>query len=249
MWQLLPPTALLLVVSADLEAADPSKAVVSLDPPWYRLLQQDKVTLKCQGTYLPGENSTQWWHNDNATSVETSSYFIASAKTTDSGEYRCKTGLSTLSDPVKLKVYADWLVLQAVKSEFQEGERIELRCHTWKNKPVHKVTYLQNGTGRKFSHQNTMFHIPKATYSHSGTYFCRGLIGNKNVSSVSLNITVKGVAIPSISPFFPPWHQIAFCLLMALLFAVDTGLYLSVRKLSLRLMKPQIEMELEPSDK
>lgn len=39
-----------------------------------------------------------------------------------------------------------------------------------------------------------------------------------------------GPAVSSISPLFPPWPQIAFCLVMGLLFAVDTGLYFSVQR-------------------
>ncbi|XP_047420864.1 low affinity immunoglobulin gamma Fc region receptor III-A-like isoform X4 [Sciurus carolinensis] len=185
MGQLLPLTTLLLLVSASMQAADLPKAVVFLDPPWVRVLQEDNVTLKCQGAHPSGHNSTQWLHNGNLISSQASSYFIASARVEDSGEYRCQTGLSMLSDPVQLDVHTGWLLLQAPKRVFQEGETIRLRCHSWRNKAVHKVTYLQDG---------------------------------------------KGPAFPSTSPVFPPWHQIAFCLIMGLLFAVDTGLYFSVQR-------------------
>ncbi|KAM6217244.1 low affinity immunoglobulin gamma Fc region receptor III-A-like [Rhynchocyon petersi] len=186
MWQLLPPMALLFI-------GDLPKAVLSLDPPWYRVLEKDNVTLKCQGTNSPGKNDTEWWHNGTLISDQTSSYLITSASKKDSGEYKCKTGLSTLSDPVQLEVHTGWLLLQVLKLEFQEGEKIMLRCHSWKNKPVHKVTYLQDGRGKKYFHYNSNLYIPKATYEDSGSYFCRGLIGSKNISSESVNITVKGV--------------------------------------------------------
>ena len=86
-------------------SADLPKAVVLLDPQWDRVLKDDHVTLKCQGDYPPGDNSTQWWHNGTLISNQASSYFITRAKVEDSGDYKCQTGLSTLSDPVKLKVY------------------------------------------------------------------------------------------------------------------------------------------------
>lgn len=35
---------------------------------------------------------------------------------------------------------------------------------------------------------------------------------------------------PAILLIFPPWYQITFCLVMALLFAVDTELYFSVQR-------------------
>lgn len=91
-------------------SADLPKAVVFLDPPWVRVLQEDHVTLKCQGAHPPGDNSTRWLHNGTLISSQASSYFIAAATVENSGEYRCQTGLSTLSDPVQLDVHTGKLV-------------------------------------------------------------------------------------------------------------------------------------------
>ncbi|XP_002809929.2 low affinity immunoglobulin gamma Fc region receptor III-A isoform X1 [Pongo abelii] len=231
MWQLLLPTALLLLVSAGMQTEDLPKAVVFLQPQWYRVLEEDSVTLKCQGAYSSEDNSTQWFHDESLISSQASSYFIAAAGIKDSGEYRCQTSLSTLSDPVQLEVHTGWLLLQAPRWVFKEEDSIHLRCHSWKNKALHKVTYLQNGKGRKYFHQNSDFYIPKATLKDSGSYFCRGLLGNKNVSSETLNITItQGLAVSTASSFFPPGYQVSFCLVMVLLFAVDTGLYFSVKR-------------------
>ncbi|XP_025218185.1 low affinity immunoglobulin gamma Fc region receptor III isoform X8 [Theropithecus gelada] len=128
-----------------MRAEDLPKAVVFLEPQWYRVLEKDSVTLKCQGAYSPEDNSTRWFHNESLISSQTSSYFIAAARVNNSGEYRCQTSLSTLSDPVQLEVHID-------------------------------------------------------------------------------------LAVSSISSFFPPGYQVSFCLVMVLLFAVDTGLYFSVKK-------------------
>ncbi|XP_007123153.1 low affinity immunoglobulin gamma Fc region receptor III-A isoform X4 [Physeter macrocephalus] len=223
MWQLLPPTALLLL--------DLPKAVVLLDPQWDRVLTNDHVTLKCQGDYPLGDNSTQWWHNGTLISNQASSYFITNAKVEDSGDYKCQTSLSTRSDPVKLKVYMGWLLLQAPRWVVKEGEPIQLKCHSWKKTTVENVQYFQNGKGKKFSYQNSDFYIREAKLEHSGSYFCRGLIGSKNESSEAMNVTVQGQGSPpSSSSFFLPWHQITFILVMGLLFAVDTGLYFSVKR-------------------
>lgn len=88
---------------------DHPKAMVSLHPQWDRVLGNDSVTLTCQGAHPPGDNSTQWFHNGSSLSNQTSSYVIAAARAEDSGEYRCRTGLSGLSDPVRLEVHAgEW---------------------------------------------------------------------------------------------------------------------------------------------
>ncbi|KAI5946210.1 Low affinity immunoglobulin gamma Fc region receptor III-A [Manis javanica] len=236
MGQLLPPMSLLLLVVAGMRAADLQKAKLLLDPIWDRVLRRDSVTLKCQGAHPTGNSSTtQWWHNDSLIPNEAPSYFIAAAEAPDSGEYRCQTGLSALSDPVRLDVHTSWLLLQAPQWVFQEGDPIRLRCHSWMNRTMHKVQYFQNGIGRMFFHNNSEFHIPKAALKHSGSYFCRGIIGTKNESSEAVNITVQ--ATSSISAFFLPWHQVMFCLVMGLLFAVDTGLYFSVQRDLRRLVK------------
>ncbi|KAK2509299.1 hypothetical protein MC885_009686 [Smutsia gigantea] len=190
MWQLPPPMSLLLLVAAGMRA-DLPKAMLLLDPIWNRVLRMDRVTLKCEGAHPAGNSSTHWWHNDSLLSNKAPSYFIPAAKDTDSGDYRCQTGLSALSDPVQLDVHPDWLLLQASQWVYQEGDTIWLRCHSWKNTPVRKVQYFQDGIGRMFFHNNSEFHIPKAARKHSGSYFCRGIIGKKNESSEAVNITVQ----------------------------------------------------------
>ncbi|XP_020730672.2 low affinity immunoglobulin gamma Fc region receptor III-A-like isoform X2 [Odocoileus virginianus] len=231
MWQLLPPAAWLLLVSADIRA-DFSKAVVDLDPVWDRVLKNDSVTLKCKGTYPVEDNSTKWWHNGTLTSKQTSSYLIENAQVEDSGEYNCQTGLSAPSNPVKLEVHEGWLLLQTPQRVVNAGKPIHLKCHSWKNTTVVKVQYFQNGRGKKFFRQNSDFRIPEAQLEHSGSYFCRGIIGTKNESSESVQITVVQDVKSSqtVSSFFPPWHQITFCLVMGLLFAVDTWLYFSAQR-------------------
>ncbi|XP_019568545.2 low affinity immunoglobulin gamma Fc region receptor III-A isoform X1 [Rhinolophus sinicus] len=229
MCRLLPPVALLLLTSADTRAADLPKAVVSLDPKWDRLLEKDNVTLQCRGAYPKEDNSTRWLHNGKPLPGQSSTYVIADARVKDSGNYSCQTASFTLSDPVQLKVHADWLVLQAARWVLQEGEPLQLRCHSWKNIRVGKVQYFRNGRGQQFSHKNSEFHIQYTKRAHSGSYFCRGIIGKQNVSSEAVNVTVQGVAVPAVSPFLLLW-QMAFCLVMGLLFAVDTRLYFSVQK-------------------
>lgn len=75
-----------------------------LDPPWDRVLQEDRVTLKCQGVPPAANSSIQWLHNGSLISSHTPTYTIRSARAEDSGEYRCGSNISSLSDPVQLQV-------------------------------------------------------------------------------------------------------------------------------------------------
>ncbi|XP_038204550.1 low affinity immunoglobulin gamma Fc region receptor IV-like [Arvicola amphibius] len=244
------PTALLLIVSSGIRAGF-QKAVVILDPKWVRVLEDDSVTLRCQAPYSPEDNSTKWFHNGSLIPHQHATYVISTARVKDSGEYKCQTALSTLSDPVNLEVRTGWLLLQTTqRPEFQEGDSIRLNCHSWKNRPVYKVTYLQNGKGKKYFHQNSELYIPNAMQNHSGSYFCRGIIGRNNKSSEALRIIVRGPISSSTSLL---WPQITFCLLIGLLFAVDTVLYFSVQRGLRRPVadyeEPELHWSKEPEDK
>lgn len=243
-------TALLLIVSSGIRAGF-QKAVVILDPKWVRVLKDDSVTLRCQATSSPGDNSTKWFHNGSLIPHQYATYVISTARVEDSGEYKCQTALSMLSDPVNLEVHVGWLLLQTTqRPEFQEGDPIWLNCHSWQSRPLYKVTYLQNGKGKKYFHQNSELYIPKATQNHSGSYFCRGIIGRNNKSSEALRIIVRD---PISSSTSPPWPRITFCLLTGLLFAVDTVLCFSVQRDLRRSVadyeEPELHWSKEPEDK
>ncbi|XP_032147494.1 low affinity immunoglobulin gamma Fc region receptor II-a isoform X6 [Sapajus apella] len=195
LWLLQLLTVLLLLASADSQAAAPPKAVLKLEPPWIYVLQEDSVTLMCQGAHSPESDSTQWFHSGNLIPTQKQPSYTFKANNNDSGEYRCQTGRTSLSDPVHLTVLSEWLAIQTPRLEFQEGETIRLRCHSWKDKPLVKVTFFQNGKSKKFSHLDTSFAIPQANHSHSGDYHCTGRVGHTWHSSKPVTLTVQASSI------------------------------------------------------
>lgn len=85
--------------------ADLTKAVITLQPPWVSVFQEENITLWCEGPHLPGNSSTRWFLNGTAFQTLTPRYRIAAASISDTGEYRCQTGLSVPSDPVRLEIH------------------------------------------------------------------------------------------------------------------------------------------------
>ncbi|XP_063128785.1 low affinity immunoglobulin gamma Fc region receptor III isoform X1 [Rattus norvegicus] len=227
-WLLPPLTMLLLFAFADRQTANLPKAVVKRDPPWIQVLKEDTVTLTCEGTHNPGNSSTQWFHNQSSTWGQVQASYTFKATVNDSGEYRCRMAHTSLSDPVHLEVISDWLLLQTPQLVFEEGETITLRCHSWKNKQLTKVLLFQNGKPVRYYYQSSNFSIPKANHSHSGNYYCKAYLGRTMHVSKPVTITVQGSATASTSSLV--WFHAAFCLVMCLLFAVDTGLYFCVRR-------------------
>uniref|UniRef100_A0A8W4FGG0 Ig-like domain-containing protein n=1 Tax=Sus scrofa TaxID=9823 RepID=A0A8W4FGG0_PIG len=84
--------------------------VVKLQPAWINVLQEDSVTLTCQGDHDPGNTTTQWFHNGNFTWTENQPSFSFKARRASSGYYRCQTAYSSLSDPVHLDVISGYLL-------------------------------------------------------------------------------------------------------------------------------------------
>ncbi|XP_030680542.1 high affinity immunoglobulin gamma Fc receptor I isoform X2 [Nomascus leucogenys] len=186
MWFL---TVLLLWVPVDGQV-DTTKAVITLQPPWVSVFQEETVTLQCEVFHPPGSSSTQWFLNGTATQTSTPSYRITSASVNDSGEYRCQRGLSGKSDPIQLEIHRGWLLLQVSSRVFTEGEPLALRCHAWKDKLVYNVLYYRNGKAFKFFHWNSNLTILKTNISHNGTYHCSGM-GKHRYTSAGVSVTVK----------------------------------------------------------
>uniref|UniRef100_A0A4X2JX05 Ig-like domain-containing protein n=1 Tax=Vombatus ursinus TaxID=29139 RepID=A0A4X2JX05_VOMUR len=85
----------------------PPRAVLTLEPPWFNVLQGDKVTLNCKVFQTPGHHSIEWLHNGSALPIHQNSYTIPAVNIENSGEYQCWTEHTTLSNSVKLQVSSD----------------------------------------------------------------------------------------------------------------------------------------------
>ncbi|XP_006742025.1 high affinity immunoglobulin epsilon receptor subunit alpha [Leptonychotes weddellii] len=220
----------LLLFSLDGMSADTSKPTVSLNPPWNRILKEDNVTLICYENNSLEVDSAVWTHNNISLEETSSRLNIVKAQIQDSGEYRCQNNGSTPSEPsepVYLSVFAEWLLLQASAEVLMEGASFRIRCHSWRNMKVTKVTYYRNGTALKYYYDNFNMPIANATIRDSGSYFCTGWIQRLNHTSDPLNIIVKKDSSNwngHRSKY--SWLQFLIPLLVVILFAVDTGLFI-----------------------
>ncbi|XP_057606410.1 high affinity immunoglobulin epsilon receptor subunit alpha isoform X2 [Hippopotamus amphibius kiboko] len=212
------------------------KTKVSLNPPWNRIFRGENVTLTCRGNSSLEVDSPRWIHNEEPSAVITSSWDIVNAGIQDRGEYRCEKSGFNKSEPVYLDVISDWLLLQASSEVVVEGEPLFLRCHGWRNLNVSKVTYFKNGKALKYWYENHNISIANATAEDSGTYYCMGTIQQMRYASDPLNITIRKGSTPSSqSDYF--WLQFLIPLLVAILFVVDTVLFISTQQQFTSLLK------------
>ncbi|GAB5583797.1 low affinity immunoglobulin gamma Fc region receptor III-A isoform X2 [Prionailurus iriomotensis] len=148
--------------------------------------------------------------------VTTLTLDIVKAQTRDSGEYTCQNKGSMLSKPVSLKVFSE--------------------CHSWRNLNVKRVTYYRNGKFLQFWYDNYNITINNATETDSGTYYCTGWISKKNHTSNFLNIVVRKDSPPEHQSKYY-WLQFVIPSLVVLLFAADTGLFISTQQQLTLLLK------------
>ncbi|XP_068950737.1 low affinity immunoglobulin gamma Fc region receptor II-like isoform X2 [Petaurus breviceps papuanus] len=170
----------------------PPRAVLTLEPPWFNVLQGDNVTLICEGFQTPGQDSMKWLHNGSSVPIKQTSYTIPDVNMEDGGEYQCQTEHTALSNSVKLQVFSDWLLLQVERLEFKEGDTMILRCHSWRSKPLNNVTYYHNDKALKFANQTFNYIVSPVNHTHSGSYYCQGNLGHNSHVSETLVITVQG---------------------------------------------------------
>ncbi|XP_037600801.1 high affinity immunoglobulin gamma Fc receptor I [Cebus imitator] len=234
MWFL---TVLLLWVPVDGQV-DPTKAVITLQPPWVSVFQGETVTLQCVGPHVPGNSATQWFLNGTATQISTPSYSITSASVNDSGEYRCQTGLSVLSDPVQLEVH-------------RESHSIAQAGMQW-----HNLGSLQPLT--ELFQQDTLYSSSRSVLKifeelDIGLRFSRALryirsqptFPSKH-NSVSkycrfpLSFSVSGLQSPT-----PVWFHFLFYVVVGIMFLVDTVLCVTICKELKRKKKWNLEIPLE----
>ncbi|XP_070252951.1 high affinity immunoglobulin epsilon receptor subunit alpha isoform X2 [Myotis yumanensis] len=117
---------------------------------------------------------------------------------------------------------ADWLLLQSSSEVILEGESFLIRCHGWRDRNVFKVIYYKNGQALKYWYVNHNLSITNATLDDSGNYYCTGKIWQMNYTSESLKITIRK------GDYY--WKPLLIPVLVVILFAVDTGLFISTQQ-------------------
>ncbi|EHB09821.1 High affinity immunoglobulin gamma Fc receptor I [Heterocephalus glaber] len=238
MWLL---TALLLWV-------DSTKAVITLQPPWVNVFQEESVSLCCEGPHMAGNDSVQWLLNDTVIQTSTPRHNIIAASFRDSGEYKCQIGLSAQSNPVQLEVHRELFPAPVLSSSLssrhlREGNLVNLNCET-KLHPLRPGLqlyfsfYMGNKTlrGRNASSE---YQILTARKEDSGSYWCEAATEDGNIlkRSLVLELQVGGPSSP-----ISIWFHIPFYLPMGIIFLVDTVLCVRIYKELPRKKKRNLEI-------
>ncbi|KAF3822988.1 hypothetical protein GH733_010424 [Mirounga leonina] len=165
------------------------KPVISLHPPWTIVFKGEAVTLTCHISHFPAaENKKLYqWYLGTEIIREIPGNTL---QVRDSGEYRCQTQGSPLSDGVSLTFSSAKLILQAPHSVF-EGDSVILMCRAKAEKvdTAPKTRTLYKNYHRLMDlDENSNFHIEHAGLKDNGEYYC--IESETHCCSVSSN-TIK----------------------------------------------------------
>ncbi|XP_029789304.1 LOW QUALITY PROTEIN: Fc receptor-like protein 5 [Suricata suricatta] len=174
-------------VSAQSEAA--SKPVISLHPPWTVVFIGETVTLTCNVSHFlaPEKRRHFLWYRQDVKLDETLGNTLQAHA---SGQYRCQTQDSLLSDYVSLTFSSANLILQGPPSVF-EGDSVVLRCRANTELALKTITFYRRGEVLTTSDDSSDFHIKQAGLKHNGDYHCSGVKNDSSYTSNSVHIQVQ----------------------------------------------------------
>ncbi|XP_077319579.1 high affinity immunoglobulin gamma Fc receptor I-like [Lithobates pipiens] len=104
------------------------KPVVTFNPNWDKIFTTESLTMTCNVRSPIPADMRYTWYKDNNQIHTRQRFVIEKAAQSNSGNYWCKGSNTDISDPVRLEVSNDWVILQA-PLYIHEGDNVTLRCH------------------------------------------------------------------------------------------------------------------------
>ncbi|KAM4014211.1 low affinity immunoglobulin gamma Fc region receptor III-A-like isoform 3-T3 [Anomaloglossus baeobatrachus] len=189
---------LMLVLLIVENAGSVVSPVVTFNPDLNKIFTGQSLQMTCDVDSTLQEDITYFWFkNDNWIHSE-KTFSIASALSSDSGNYQCQTSASDLSDSTRLEVYNELFSLPTITQSPQlvtEGDHVTLTCHT-RLSPHRKTTVLQFAFYREgqniqeFSSANT-YEIPFVKLSDSRDYKCEVQTSDYRIKKASTTTTIQ----------------------------------------------------------
>ncbi|XP_077323970.1 Fc receptor-like protein 5 [Lithobates pipiens] len=179
-------SALLILIILDKAGSFVRPPMVTFNPNWDKIFTTESLTMSCNvRSPIPADMSYTWFKNNNLIH-RGQSFVIRNAKQVNSGNYQCKGTNTNLSDPVKLIVSHDYVILQS-PLYIHEGDDVNLRCHhypgysgretifykdngvirNWGSDPEFRIYNIYLGGSRGYKCTKEVYHH-LGYYQHSG---------------------------------------------------------------------------------
>ncbi|XP_075137847.1 Fc receptor-like protein 3 [Leptodactylus fuscus] len=211
------------------------RPVVTFTPDYKKIFTSEQITMTCDVASTIAEGMYYIWYKDSKQVYNGKSYIIQNATISHGGSYQCQTRPGEVSDPARLDVSHDWVILQTPLYVY-EGDEIYIRCHHYPGYPGGRTRFYKDKRNITDWSDNGEYYIRVVDRTTAGTYGCRKEVYHYGFSyqhedevSVSVedllsqpkitlikNLTIKGDPMSltcntTLSPFVKPTElQFAF---------------------------------------
>ncbi|XP_073465131.1 Fc receptor-like protein 5 [Aquarana catesbeiana] len=158
------------------------RPVITFTPYWDKIFTGENIRITCNvNENFINIHSYYWdfdakthkylWYKDGTEIQHTGQTFvILSAATWDSGSYQCEV-FNILSDPVRLDVSHDWIILQASPYVYEDAN-VTLRCHHYPGYSARQTIFYKDNAVIRDWGSDHLLHIANVSLERSGRYKC-----------------------------------------------------------------------------
>ncbi|KAG9468395.1 hypothetical protein GDO78_022829, partial [Eleutherodactylus coqui] len=148
------------------------RPAVTFSPNYKKIFTAESITMTCDGGSTIGGGTNYIWYKDYSPVHNGKSYTIQSARTSDSGSYRCQTSTGEISDPAGLDVSNGWVILQTPLYVY-EGDEINITCHQHLIFPGGQTRFYKDNRVIRGWTDNAEYYIGRVEGTTAGTYRCQ----------------------------------------------------------------------------
>ncbi|XP_044129664.1 high affinity immunoglobulin gamma Fc receptor I-like [Bufo gargarizans] len=177
-----PETSVFLLWLVLLQEGASIRPVVTFTPNYKKIFKMESITMTCDVEATRGEDLNYIWYKDHVQVHSGKSYTIQNAGTSHSGNYGCQNSTGEISDPARLDVSNEWLILQTPLYVY-EGDEMTLRCHHYPGYGGKQTTFYKENKVITDGSDDEEFHISNVDRTSAGKYKC-----TKEVYYISLSV-------------------------------------------------------------
>nr|DBA14004.1 TPA: hypothetical protein GDO54_005023 [Pyxicephalus adspersus] len=124
-----------------------SRPVLTFNPNLEKIFTTESLTMTCNVRSPASSDLSYIWYKDG-TKIHTGQNFVirfARRDNKNSGNYQCEGTNTGRSDPARLDVSHDWVILQA-PLYVHEGDNVTLRCHHYPNYSSRRTIFYKDNS-------------------------------------------------------------------------------------------------------
>ncbi|OCT69414.1 hypothetical protein XELAEV_18040729mg, partial [Xenopus laevis] len=180
------------------------RPIVNFSPNWATIFTSESVTMTCNvDSTAQGDLGYSWYKDGSLIGSGQQKYTIDTAQESHSGEYKCKTRDSDLSEAGKLTVSSELfskpiISVNSGQIQINEGGHMTITCDT--NLSPHRATtelqfvFYRNGHNVQGFSLSNQYGVSSAQLEDSGNYTCeiKDQSGGVKKESDPKSIQIKG---------------------------------------------------------